>query len=83
MLGIGHIIIIGKTANFTHVQKTVIDTLHNEGKLQKVFAKEVFFFFKKCCTQAYWHKIEQKEKCDRRRCTSNGDSWEDYQTKSI
>lgn len=46
MLGIGHIIIIGKTANFTHVQKTVIDTLHNEGKLQKVFAKEVFFFQK-------------------------------------
>ncbi len=32
--------IIGKTADLTVVQKTTIDTLHKEGKTQKVIAKE-------------------------------------------
>ncbi len=32
--------IMGKTADLTVVQKTSIDTLHNEGKTQKVIAKE-------------------------------------------
>ncbi len=31
---------MGKTADFTVVQKTTIDTLHKEGKAQKVIAKE-------------------------------------------
>ncbi len=31
---------MGKTADLTDVQKTVIDTLHKEGKPQKVIAKE-------------------------------------------
>ena len=33
--------IMGKTADLTVVQKTIIDTLHNERKPQKVIAKEV------------------------------------------
>ncbi len=33
--------IMGKTADLTVVQKTTIDTLHKEGKTQKVIAKEV------------------------------------------
>ncbi len=32
--------IMGKTADLTVVQKTTIDTLHKEGKTQKVIAKE-------------------------------------------
>ncbi len=31
--------IMGKTADLTVVQKTTIDTLHKEGKAQKVIAK--------------------------------------------
>ena len=31
--------IMGKTADSTVVQKTIIDTLHKEGKTQKVIAK--------------------------------------------
>ncbi len=32
--------IMGKTANLTVVQKTIIDTLHKEGKTQTFIAKE-------------------------------------------
>ncbi len=32
--------IMGKTADLTVVQKTTTDTLHKEGKTQKVIAKE-------------------------------------------
>ncbi len=32
--------IMGKTADLTVIQKTTIDTLHKEGKTQKVIAKE-------------------------------------------
>ena len=32
--------IMGKTADLPAVQKTTIDTLHKEGKTQKVIAKE-------------------------------------------
>ncbi len=32
---------MGKTADLTVVQKTTIDTLHKEGKTQKVIAKDV------------------------------------------
>ncbi len=32
--------IMGKTADLTVVQKTTIDTLHKEGKTQKVIAQE-------------------------------------------
>ncbi len=36
--------IMGKTADLTVVQKTTIDTLHKEGKTQKVIAKEAGYF---------------------------------------
>ncbi len=32
--------IMGKTADLTVVQKTIIDTLHKEGKIQTFIAKE-------------------------------------------
>ncbi len=32
--------IMGKTADLTVVQKTIIDTLHEEGKTQTLIAKE-------------------------------------------
>ncbi len=35
---------MGKTADLTVVQKTTIDTLHKEGKTQKVIAKEAGCF---------------------------------------
>ncbi len=35
--------IMGKTADLTVVQKTTIDTLHKEGKTQKVIAKEKMY----------------------------------------
>ncbi len=42
---------MGKTADLTDVQKTVIDTLHKEGKPQKVIAKEAGC--SECCIQVY------------------------------
>ncbi len=38
-LGLGYTI-MGKTADLTVVQKTIIDTLHKEGKPQTFIAKE-------------------------------------------
>ncbi len=37
---------MGKTADLTVVQKTIIDTLHKEGKPQTFIAKEA------CCSQS-------------------------------
>ncbi len=42
--------IMGKTADLTVVQKTIIDTLHKEGKPQKCIAKEAGC--SECCIQA-------------------------------
>ncbi len=45
--------IMGKTADLTVVQKTIIDTLHKEGKPQTVIAKEACQRSKEeCCIQA-------------------------------
>ena len=60
--------IMGKTADLTVVQKTIIDTLHKEGKPQKVIAKEVG------CSQSAVskhinRKLSGREKCGRKRCT--------------
>ncbi len=42
---------MGKTADMTVVQKTTIDTLHKEGKTQKVIAKEAgSFHYKSECS---------------------------------
>ncbi len=64
---------MGKTADLTVVQKTTIDTLHNEGKTQKVIAKEAG------CSQSSVSKHINREakgrkRCGRKKCTSNRDN---------
>ncbi|KAI2653876.1 Transposable element Tcb1 transposase [Labeo rohita] len=59
-----------KTADLTVVQKTIIDSLHKEGKPQTFIAKEAG------CSQsaASKHvnrKLSGKKKCERKRCTTN------------
>ncbi len=62
--------IMGKTADLTVVQKTIIDTLHREGKLQTFIAKEAG------CSQSAVSKhvnrrLSGRKKCERKRCTTN------------
>ncbi len=54
--------IMGKTADLTVVQKTTIDTLHKEGKTQKVIAKEAG------CSQSSVSKHINWEAKGRKRC---------------
>ncbi len=65
--------IMGKTADLTVVQKTTIDTLHKDGKTQKVIAKEAG------CSQSSVSKHINREakgrkRCGRKKCTSNRDN---------
>ena len=65
--------IMGKTADLTVVQKTTIDTLHKEGKTQKVIAKEAG------CSQSSVPKqinraAKGRKRCGRKQCTSNRDN---------
>ncbi len=62
--------IMGKTADLTVVQKTIIDTLHKEGKPQTFIAKEAD------CSQSAVskhvnRKLSGRKKCGRKRCTNN------------
>ncbi len=62
--------IMGKTADLTVVQNTIIDTLHKEGKPQTFIAKEAG------CSQSAVskhnnRKLSVKIKCGRKRCTTN------------
>ncbi|KAK3524272.1 hypothetical protein QTP70_026037 [Hemibagrus guttatus] len=62
--------IMGKTADLTVVQKTIIDTLHKEGKPQTFIAKEAG------CSQSAVskhvnRKLSGRRKCGRKRCTTN------------
>ncbi len=62
--------IMGKTADLTVVQKTIIDTLHKEGKPQTFIAKEAG------CSQSAVskhvnRKLSGKQKCGRKICTTN------------
>ncbi len=59
--------IMGKTADLTVVQKTIIDTLHKEGKPQTFIAKEA------SCSQSAVSKHVNR-KCGRKRCTTNRDN---------
>ncbi len=64
---------MGKTADLTVVQMTIIDTLHKEGKTQKVIAKEAG------CSQSSVSKHINREakgrkRCGRKKCTSNRDN---------
>ncbi len=62
--------IMRKTADLTVVQKTIIDTLHKEGKPQTFIAKEAG------CSQSAVskhvnRKLSGRKKCGRKRCTTN------------
>ncbi len=62
--------IMGKTADLTVVQKTVIDTLHKEGKPKTSNAKEAG------CSQSAVskhvnRKLSGRKKCGRKSCTTN------------
>ncbi len=62
--------IMRKTADLTVVQKTIIDTLHKEGKPQTCIAKEAG------CSQSAVskhvnRKLSGRKKCGRKRCTTN------------
>ncbi len=62
--------IMGKTADLTVVQKTIIDTLHKESKPQTFIAKEAG------CSQSAVskhvnRKLSGRKKCGRKRCTTN------------
>ncbi len=61
---------MGKTADLTVVQKTIIDTLHKEGKPQTFIAKEAG------CSQSAVskhvnRKLSGRKKCGRKRCSTN------------
>ncbi len=75
---------MGKTADLTVVQKTIIDTLHKEGKPQTFIAKEAG------CSQSavYKHvnKVEWKEKVWKKKMHNQPrepQPYEDCQAKSI
>ncbi len=62
--------IMGKTADLTVVQKTIIDTLHKEGKPQTFITKEAG------CSQSAVskhvnRKLSGRKKCGRTRCRTN------------
>ncbi len=62
--------VMGKTADLTVVQKTIIDTLHKEGKPQTLIAKEAG------CSQSAVskhvnRKLRGRKKCETKRCTTN------------
>ncbi len=70
---------MGKTADLTVVQKTIIDTLHKEGKPQTFIAKEAG------CSQSavpkHVNKVEWKEKMHNH--LREPQPYEDCQAKSI
>ncbi len=73
--------IMGKTGDLTVVQKTIIDTLHKEGKPQTFITKEAV------CSQSAVSKhvnikLRGRKKCGRKRCTTNQEIYENCQEKS-
>ncbi len=62
--------IMGKTADLTVVQKTIIDTLHKEGKPQTFIAKEAGFS-QSAVSKHVNRKLSGRKKCGRKRCTTN------------
>ncbi len=61
--------IMGKTADLTVVQKTIIDTLHKEGKPQTFIAKEAGY--SQSTSKHVNRKLSGRKKCGRKRCTTN------------
>ncbi len=61
---------MGKTADLTVVQKTVIDILHKEGKPQTFIAKEAGY--SQCAVSKHVNrKLSGRKRCGRKRCTTN------------
>ncbi len=77
--------IMGKTADLTVVQKTIVDTLHKEGKPQTFIAKEAG------CSQSAVskhvnRKLSGRKKCGRKKMHNQpreSQPYEDCQAKSI
>ncbi|CAJ0961194.1 unnamed protein product [Ranitomeya imitator] len=65
--------IMGKTANLTDVQKAVIDTLHKEGKPQKVVIAKEAGCSQSAVSKHINGKLSGRQKCGRKRCTSKRD----------
>ncbi len=64
---------IGKNADMTVVQKAIIDTLHKEGKSQKVIPEGVAVYRVHRVSKHNKCKVDWKEEMGRKRCTSNRD----------
>ncbi len=62
--------IMGKTADLTVVQKTIIDTLHKEGKPQIFIAKEAGSSLS-AVSKHVNRKLSERKKCGRKSCTTN------------
>ncbi len=62
--------IMRKTADLTVVQKTIIDTLHKEGKPQTFIAKEAGFS-QSAVSKHVNRLLSGRKKCRRKRCTTN------------
>ncbi len=60
--------IMWKTADLTVVQKTIINTLHKEGKPQTFIAKEAV---QSAVSKHVNRKLSGMKKCGRKRCTTN------------
>ncbi len=61
---------MGKTADLTVVQKTIIDTLHKEGKAQTFIAKEAGCS-RSAVSKHVNRKLSGRKKCGSKRCTTN------------
>ncbi len=59
-----------KTVDLTVVQKTIIDTLHKEGKPQTFIAKEAVCL-QSAVSKHVNRKFSGRKKCGRKRCTTN------------
>ncbi len=66
---LGYTIMV-KTADLTDVQKTIIDTLHKEGKPQTFIAKEAGYS-QSAVSKHVNRKFSGMKKCGRKRCTTN------------
>ncbi len=62
--------IMGKTADLTVVQKTIIDTLHKEGKPQTFIVKEAGCS-RSSVSKQFDKKLSGRKKCGRKRSTTN------------
>ncbi len=60
--------IMGKTVDLTVVQKTIIDTLHKEGKPQTFIAKEAV---QSTVSKHVNRKLSGRKRCGRKRCITN------------